>query len=141
MTSTLEAQFTKSRDTACAALEARSDELAAEEADIAESRVRFEAERLVDFYDELGDRQVGTTLHPLTKADAVHRKVAEDVATIIRRFKNFERTMGETTASALRLTSLPLDETTHVSQYNIILNHIGTFQTIQGQFFSLALMV
>jgi dsDNA-specific endonuclease/ATPase MutS2 len=34
-------------------LEARAKELAEEEADVAEQRVRFEAERLLTLYDEL----------------------------------------------------------------------------------------
>ena len=60
----------KSNNAARAVLDTRRNELAAEEADIAESRVRFEAERLVDFYDELGDRQVSNTLHPCTNIEA-----------------------------------------------------------------------
>ena len=35
--------------------------------------------------------------------------------------------MGDTTAAALRLPSLPLDETTHISQYNDMLCRIGAF--------------
>ncbi|KAI1796094.1 hypothetical protein LXA43DRAFT_988311 [Ganoderma leucocontextum] len=113
MTSTLDVEFMKSKNAAREALDTRRNELAAEEADIAESRIRFEAERLVDFYDELVDRQV-----------------AEEVATIILRFKDFERTVGETTAAALRLASFPLDETTDVSQYNIMLNHVDSLEDV-----------
>ncbi len=64
----------KSKNVARAALDTRRNELAAEEADIAESRVRFEAERLVDFYDKLGDRQVSNMLHPCTNPDAIPRE-------------------------------------------------------------------
>ena len=42
------------------------------------------------------------------------------------RFRRLERIVGEATAAALQVTSLPLDETTHVSQYNVVLAQIGT---------------
>ena len=48
----------RSGDSAQVALKVRRQELAAEEADIADSRVRYEAERMLDFYDELNDRKV-----------------------------------------------------------------------------------
>ncbi|TBU33036.1 hypothetical protein BD311DRAFT_653203 [Dichomitus squalens] len=111
MTSALEVEFEKAENIARAALNARKDELAAEEAGIAEGRVRFEAERLIQFYNELGDREV-----------------AEEVATIVLRYKKLERTVGETTAAALHVASLPLDETTHVSQYSNILDQIESLE-------------
>ena len=58
MTSSLEAELKRSGDSAQVALKVRRQELAAEEADIADSRVRYEAERMLDFYDELNDRKV-----------------------------------------------------------------------------------
>lgn len=58
MTSTLEEGLSSGRSIAQDALDKRSEELDAEEADIAESRVRYEVERLLDFYDELSDTKV-----------------------------------------------------------------------------------
>ena len=58
MTSSLEEELKRSCDSAQVALKVRRQELAAEEADIADSRVRYEAERMLDFYDELNDRKV-----------------------------------------------------------------------------------
>lgn len=58
MTSSLEEELKRSGDSAQVALKVRRQELAAEEADIADSRVRYEAERMLDFYDELNDRKV-----------------------------------------------------------------------------------
>ena len=69
MTSTLDAESTKAKNAARVALDTKGDELIDEEADIAESRVRFEAERLVNFYDELGDRQVSSMLHPYASTE------------------------------------------------------------------------
>ncbi|TBU63229.1 hypothetical protein BD310DRAFT_917025, partial [Dichomitus squalens] len=109
MASTLEVEFENAENIARATLNTRRDELAAEEADIAESRVRFEAERLIQFYDELGDREV-----------------ADEIATIVLRYKRLEKTVSETTAAALQVSSLPLDEITHVSQYSNVLDQIGT---------------
>ncbi|KAI0722362.1 hypothetical protein C8T65DRAFT_564729 [Cerioporus squamosus] len=112
MTSGLEEELKKSDKAAHAALEMRRKELAAEEADIADSRIRYEAERMVDFYDELSDR-----------------KVAEEVAGIIQRFMSLERVVGEAITVSLRLTSLPFDETTYVQQYNDALDTIVGLET------------
>ncbi|TBU41469.1 hypothetical protein BD309DRAFT_898092 [Dichomitus squalens] len=111
MASTLEVEFENAENIARATLNTRRDELAAEEADIAESRVRFEAERLIQFYDELGDREV-----------------ADEIATIVLRYKRLEKTVSETTAAALQVSSLPLDEITHVSQYSNVLDQIESLE-------------
>ncbi|KAI0722661.1 hypothetical protein C8Q76DRAFT_719653, partial [Earliella scabrosa] len=113
MTSSLEDELGKATKVARAAVEARQQKLDLEEADIAESRVRYEAERLLEFYDELSDRQI-----------------AHEVAAIIKGFRTLERTVGDVTAATLRLTSLPLDDTTHVSQYNVMLDMI---ESVEGQ--------
>lgn len=44
---------------------------------------------------------------------------------VIIRFKNVERDVSEATAQALRLTSLPTDDTTHVTQYTMLLGTLG----------------
>lgn len=61
MTSTVEEGLSSGRAAAQGALKKRREELDAEETDIAESRVRYEAERLLDFYDELN----GTKVSPI----------------------------------------------------------------------------
>ncbi len=52
-------------------------------------------------------------------------QVAEEVAAIIMRFKDVEHNVAETTAQTLRLTSAPLDDTTHVNQYTALLDTLG----------------
>ena len=44
---------------------------------------------------------------------------------MIRRFRSFERDVGEATTAGLQLTSLPLDDTTDVQQYNNVLTKLG----------------
>ncbi len=58
MTSTVEEGLSSGRTVAQGALKKRQEELDVEETDIAGSRVRYEAERLLDFYDELNDTKV-----------------------------------------------------------------------------------
>ncbi|OJT07109.1 hypothetical protein TRAPUB_2043 [Trametes pubescens] len=125
MTSTVEEGLSSGRTVAQGALKKRKEELDVEEADIAESRVRYEAERLLDFYDELNDT-----------------KVAEEVAAIIMRFKDVEHNVSETTAQTLRLTSAPLDDTTHVNRYTTLLDTLDALeeecQNLRAQVDSLA---
>ena len=52
MSSTLEDELASARSLAHAALKQKENELKAEESDIADSRVRYDAERLLEFYDE-----------------------------------------------------------------------------------------
>ncbi|KAI0774563.1 hypothetical protein C8Q74DRAFT_1200959 [Fomes fomentarius] len=111
MTSTLEDELGKANKAAQIALEARKKDLNAEEADIAESRVRYESERLLDFYDELDDK-----------------KVVEEVAAMIIRFRTLERNVGEVTSAALQLSSLPLDDTTHIYRYNRMIDSIDSLE-------------
>lgn len=125
MTSSLEDELGKATKVARAALEARQQKLDLEEADIAESRVRYEAERLLEFYDELSDRQVRDPSQCAISSEHNLHKIAHEVAAIIKGFRTLERTVGDVTAATLRLTSLPLDDTTHVSQYNVMLDTIG----------------
>ncbi|KAI0677248.1 hypothetical protein C8Q78DRAFT_1001857 [Trametes maxima] len=112
MTSTLEDGLASASNAAQASLERKQNSLNAEEADIAESRVRYEAERLLNFYDELGDR-----------------KIAEEVATMILRFQRVEINVGEATSQALQVASLPLDDTTHISQYTQLLDTLDLLET------------
>ncbi|KAI0832733.1 hypothetical protein BC628DRAFT_1528969 [Trametes gibbosa] len=109
MTSTIEDGLCAGRLSAEQSLKSRQEQLNVEEADIAESRVRYEAEQLLDFYDELSDV-----------------KVAEEVATMIMQFNIIERRVDAATAQALYLSALPLDDTTDISRYNDLLD---TFET------------
>ncbi|KAI9000726.1 hypothetical protein BD414DRAFT_11118 [Trametes punicea] len=108
MCSNLEEGLASARLAAQAALRQRQKKLDQDETNIAESRVRYEAEQVLLFYDELnGD------------------KVSERVAVTIMRFKEVERNIGQTMARTLRLTSLPLDDTTHISEYTRLLDTLG----------------
>lgn len=62
MSASLENSYAASQRSAAAALEERRAELSAQEANIADARVRFDAERLVSFYDELLAPQVHSRL-------------------------------------------------------------------------------
>ncbi|KAH9855044.1 hypothetical protein C2E23DRAFT_725656 [Lenzites betulinus] len=109
MTSTIEDGLSSGKLSAERSLKNRQAQITAEEADITESRVRYEAEQLLNFYDELSDA-----------------KVAEEVAAMVMRFKTIEKRVGEASAQALHLAMFPLDDTTHISQYN---NLLYTFET------------
>ncbi len=128
MASSLEEELKKSSHVAHSALELRRKELAAEEEDIADSRIRYETERMLDFYDELSDRKV-RPLYSRINSLANPSKVAEEVAAIIQRFVSLEKVVGEATTAGLRLTSLPCDETTEVQRYNDALHTIGESET------------
>lgn len=54
-------------------------------------------------------------------------QVAEEVAAIIIRFKVAEHNLAEATTQTLRLTSAPLDDTTHVTQYTSLLDTLGEY--------------
>ncbi|TFY67645.1 hypothetical protein EVJ58_g1486 [Rhodofomes roseus] len=62
MSATLESSYEAAERAATAALEQRRAELSVEEADMADARVRFEAERLIAFYEELMAPQVPRSL-------------------------------------------------------------------------------
>ena len=127
MTSTLQDELRRSRGAALAALETRKNDLAAEEADIAESRIRYEAERLIDFYDELSDKKVCNAPCLGESIQHITSKITEELANLIASFKSLESRVADSTKAALRLTSLPLNDTTHVSQYNHVLNSLGEY--------------
>ncbi|KAH9948784.1 hypothetical protein B0H21DRAFT_214254 [Amylocystis lapponica] len=67
MSSTLETHLNTATRAAHSALEARAKELATDEADIADSRIRFEAERLLDLYEELANPAVASDLPRIVK--------------------------------------------------------------------------
>ena len=64
MASTLEDVRRKTEKTVLATLERQSHELAAEEAAIADARIRFETERLLECYDVLSLREVRAVILP-----------------------------------------------------------------------------
>ncbi|KAI9064836.1 hypothetical protein FKP32DRAFT_1625011 [Trametes sanguinea] len=112
MTCTLEEGLESSRAAAHAALRQRQKELDDEEADIAESRVRYEAERLLQFYDELSDM-----------------KIATDIAATIVRFQAAEQSIRKSTTQAVHLTSIPLDDTTDITQYTRLLDTLDALES------------
>ncbi|KAI0331320.1 hypothetical protein GY45DRAFT_1249095 [Cubamyces sp. BRFM 1775] len=104
MSSTLEDELASARSLAHAALKQKENELKAEESDIADSRVRYDAERLLEFYDEFHDVEI-----------------AKEVADIIKRFQEVERNVSDSTTKSLRCTTLPLNDTTHITQYTDVI--------------------
>ncbi|OBZ70120.1 hypothetical protein A0H81_09651 [Grifola frondosa] len=106
MKSTLEGQLESSKVAAAKSLERRARELSVEEADVADSRVRFEAEHLLDFYEEIGDVEI-----------------AQEVPMIVTSFMKLEETCADVSSRVLQLASS--DGNVHVNRYNEILDCIG----------------
>lgn len=69
MSAKLESSYAGAKLAAAAAIEQRRAELSADEADIADARVRFEAERLIAFYEELMAPHVLILLHAVRGSD------------------------------------------------------------------------
>jgi len=111
MTTTLTRRFESSKQAAKAALEDRAQQQSAEEADIADARVRLEAERLLDFYDELSDPVLSSI-----------------VPTIAQSFISYDDACSRMISDALTLASRPLDENAEVKEYSELLNHIDDLQ-------------
>ncbi|KZT66047.1 hypothetical protein DAEQUDRAFT_730816 [Daedalea quercina L-15889] len=108
MSATLENSYAAAQRSAAAALEQRRVELSEEEADIADARVRFDAERLIDFYDELMTPQV-----------------ASAVAALVQQFLAHEEACSQTLARALWLVQEPANEHLRITQFNGILDEIN----------------
>lgn len=101
MTSTLDACFKEAEATATVGyyarqlssvfnlyqkeLETTTKELETEEADLSEQRTRFEAERLINFYDELSPDQVSflpTPYRLVSERSIVHQRRAKNHAIV-----------------------------------------------------------
>jgi len=79
MASTLDEARKKTEKTVLAALETRSQELAAEEEAIAEARTRFKAEQLLEFYDVLSHKEA-PALRAVTEAFIRHEAKCADAS-------------------------------------------------------------
>ncbi|PBK67036.1 hypothetical protein ARMSODRAFT_858689, partial [Armillaria solidipes] len=92
MTSTLDACFKDAEATAKRDLETKAKELEAEEANISDERIRFEAERLIEFYDELASD-----------------KFAKEAPTIMQHFLSHGDSCTECESEALKIASQDFD--------------------------------
>ncbi|KAK0230267.1 hypothetical protein IW262DRAFT_1453172 [Armillaria fumosa] len=92
MTSTLDACFKEAEATAKRDLETKTKELEAEEANISDERIRFEAERLIEFYDELASD-----------------KFAKEAPTIMQNFLSHGDSCTECESEALKIASQDFD--------------------------------
>ncbi|GLB34200.1 hypothetical protein LshimejAT787_0110840 [Lyophyllum shimeji] len=79
MTSTLEACFQTAEEAAKKDLAARSEQLAAAEAEISDQRTRFQAERAADFYDELSTDAFAETAPRIMQTFLSHGDACERV--------------------------------------------------------------
>ncbi|EPS98734.1 hypothetical protein FOMPIDRAFT_1164819 [Fomitopsis schrenkii] len=116
MSASLENSYAASQRSAAAALEERRAELSAQEANIADARVRFDAERLVSFYDEL--------LAP---------QVADAIASLVQGFLAHEEACSRTLAEALELAERPANERLRITQFNDVLNELDQLLEEAGQ--------
>ncbi|KAI0921202.1 hypothetical protein AcW2_006251 [Taiwanofungus camphoratus] len=89
------------------AIETREKQLLAEENDITDSRIRFEAERLLRFYEELANPAI-----------------ASEVPIVVQGFLNFEDACSKAVSEAFHLTSRPLDNNIYIHQYSETLKTI-----------------
>ncbi|KAJ7248527.1 hypothetical protein C8J57DRAFT_1189777 [Mycena rebaudengoi] len=113
MSSTLEACFQSAETAAEKDLTTRAKELAEEESDISDQRVRLEAERAVEFYDELSTDKFATEAPSIMQAFLLHG----DASTTLE-------------AEALQLATSPqgpaeADYYSPMRPYNAILDKLG----------------
>ncbi|KAG7447654.1 uncharacterized protein BT62DRAFT_930680 [Guyanagaster necrorhizus] len=92
MSSTLDACFKGAEAAAKKDLEAKAKELEAEEANISDERIRFEAERLIEFYNELASD-----------------KFAKEAPIIMQKFLSHGDSCTECESEALRISSQDFD--------------------------------
>ncbi|KAI0732861.1 hypothetical protein C8Q72DRAFT_70078 [Fomitopsis betulina] len=107
MSASLENSYAATERSAAAALEQQRTELSAQEADIADARVRFDAERLVSFYQEL--------LTP---------EVAGAITSLVQAFLTHEEACSRTLAGALDLVERPANERLRIRQFNDVLDEL-----------------
>ncbi|KAF9567417.1 hypothetical protein CPC08DRAFT_703305 [Agrocybe pediades] len=81
MSSTLDACFDNAETTAKNDLEGRAKELAAEESETADKRERLEAERAIEFYDELGSDAFATKAPAIMKLFHSHGDACNRIET------------------------------------------------------------
>ncbi|KAF9462016.1 hypothetical protein BDZ94DRAFT_1310037 [Collybia nuda] len=115
MTSTLEACFQTAEEAARKDLEARAKLVEEEESEIADQRIRFEAERAADLYDELA-----TDLF------------AKEAPSIMQTFMSHGDACAQLEAEALQLATqgaIEPDEDAPLQVYNEMLDNLDTLHT------------
>ncbi|KAJ6486475.1 hypothetical protein C8R47DRAFT_524198 [Mycena vitilis] len=95
MTSTLEACFKSSEAAAEKDLAARSAELSEEESDISDQRARLEAERNVEFYEELSTDKFATAAPSIMQAFLSHGDACTLLEAEALQLATSQRTSGE----------------------------------------------
>ncbi|KAL4256931.1 hypothetical protein AB1N83_010644 [Pleurotus pulmonarius] len=113
MTSTLEASMKEAEASVQAAFEAKERELAEQEAEISDQRIRFELERVLALYEELGKPEMLEVLPSILDSFATHGRKCEDLAT---------RATQLATASEIEY----LDCLAPVGAYSDLLDEIGS---------------
>ncbi|KAF4575223.1 hypothetical protein EYR40_005039 [Pleurotus pulmonarius] len=114
MTSTLEASMKEAEASVQAAFEAKERELVEQEAEISDQRIRFELERVLALYEELGKPEMLEVLPSILNSFATHGRKCEDLATRATRLA----------ASASGIEHL--DYLAPVAAYNNLLDEIDT---------------
>ncbi|KAJ3759166.1 hypothetical protein EV360DRAFT_69742 [Lentinula raphanica] len=120
MASTLDACFNEAEEKAKKDIQARSDALDAQEANLSDERTRSEAERLIEFYGELSSD-----------------KFAKDAPKIMQTFLSHGNACADLEAEALRIASQDLDsidfDTVDIMvplrEYNDVLDRLATTST------------
>ncbi|KAJ7682238.1 hypothetical protein DFH06DRAFT_972208 [Mycena polygramma] len=117
MTSTLEACFKSSETAAEANLAARSAELSEEESDISDQRARLEAERNVEFYEELSHDKFATAAPSIMQAFLSHGDACTLLEAEVLQLATSQRT--------------PVEDDHHspMRPYNALLDQLGKFSS------------
>ncbi|KAJ7223994.1 hypothetical protein C8J57DRAFT_1535891 [Mycena rebaudengoi] len=129
MSSTLEACFQSAETAAEKDLTTRAKELAEEESDISDQRVRLEAERAVEFYDELSTDKFATEAPSIMQAFLLHGDASTtlEAEALQLATKNLQREECELSAAIIQLTQaddgIP-DESATESSARFQLNHV-----------------
>ena len=108
--------------------EERETKKARSEADVADSRLRFEAERLLNFYDEIANPKVSClVLSCVAMMYDVCRKIPE----IVQAFLKFERACSEVVLRALDITSRSTPVEYDCREFDSIMDRTGTCSEMQ----------
>ncbi|KDQ29614.1 hypothetical protein PLEOSDRAFT_1103625 [Pleurotus ostreatus PC15] len=114
MTSTLEASMEDAEASVQAAFEAKERELAEQEAELSDRRIRFELERVLVLYEELGKPEMLEVLPSILDSFATHGLKCEELA-------------AKATQLAMSASGIEhLDYLTPMAAYNDLLGEIGT---------------
>ncbi|KAJ7118566.1 hypothetical protein C8R43DRAFT_1091037 [Mycena crocata] len=120
MTSTLEACFKSAQTAAEKDLAARTNELSEEESDVSDQRARLEAERKVEFYEELSTDKFANTAPSVMQSFLSHG----DACTLLE---------GEALQLATLIPSLAEDDYSPMKPYNAMLDKLEALQRENAQ--------